>query len=73
MFRKQKETQRLLEASRQNLKKAEDVIEKLSIKNNKKDRLITELIIVLKEKGQGSMNNRYNKIEKLVDEYQSCN
>lgn len=73
MFRKQKETQRLLEVSRQNLKKAEDVIEKLNIKNNKKDRLITELIIILKEKGQGSMNNRYNKIEKLVDEYQSCN
>lgn len=73
MFRKQKETQRLLEVSRQNLKKAEDVIEKLNIKNNKKDRLITELIIVLKEKGQGSMNRRYNKIEKLVDEYQSYN
>lgn len=73
MFRKQKETQRLLEVSRQNLKKAEDVIEKLNIKNNKKDRLITELIIVLKEKGQGSMNCRYNKIEKLVDEYQSYN
>lgn len=73
MFRRQKETQSLLEASRKNLKAAENEIETLKRKYTKSNRLIQDIEIVLKEKGQGSMNTRYNKIEKLVDDYQSNN
>lgn len=73
MFRRQKETQSLLEASRKNLKAAENEIETLKRKYTKSNRLIQDIEIVLKEKGQGSVNTRYNKIEKLVDDYQSNN
>lgn len=73
MFRRQKETQSLLEASRKNLKATENEIETLKRKYTKSNRLIQDIEIVLKEKGQGSVNTRYNKIEKLVDDYQSNN
>lgn len=73
MFRRHKETQSLLEASRKNLKAAENEIETLKRKYTKSNRLIQDIEIVLKEKGQGSVNTRYNKIEKLVDDYQSNN
>lgn len=73
MFRKQKEKQRLLEVSRQNLKEAHNKLEKLTDRKVKLERLVREISTVLYQDGQGTIVNRYDKIKELVDDYQSNN
>lgn len=73
MFSKQKETQKLLEVSRRNLKEAEDKAEKLRNERNKLKRLVVDIAIIQNEKGQGTLVERYDKIKMLVDNYQLNN
>lgn len=73
MFRRHKETQRLLKASRKSLKEAEDRAETMTAKKNKAERLIRDISIVLNQEGQGTIVDRYDKIKMLVDDYQSNN
>lgn len=73
MFRRKKELQKLLDASRRSLRTSEDLVERLTVKANTQERLIRDISIVLNEKGQGTMVDRYKKIKKLVDDYQSTN
>lgn len=73
MLKRRKETQRLLEVSRQNLEEAQDKAGRLTIRKNRLERLVKDIAVVLNAEGQGTIVDRYDKIKMLVDDYQSNN
>ena len=73
MFRKHKETQKLLKTSRKNLRHAEDKIEELTKENRKLRKFVINTAMIIYDKGQGTIVDRYDKIKMLVDDYQSNN
>ena len=73
MFKRRKETQRLLEVSRQDLEEAQDKAGRLTIRKNRLERLVKDIAVVLNAEGQGTIVDRYDKIKMLVDDYQSNN
>lgn len=73
MFRRHEETQKLLKASRESLRLAENKVEELTEKNYRLRKFVMDIATITHEKGQGTIVDRYDKIKMLVDEYQSNN
>lgn len=73
MLRSRKEMQSLINASRKDLEKAENRAVELKNKNTKANILISNIEVLIYEKGYGTIIDRFDAIKKLVADYQSNN